>query len=833
MISCELTNPNKNVSQMYLFSDIASMLNARAEISTDAQVRRPVFDTRLIVDPEGAVFFAIKTETRDGHRFIPAAYEKGVRYFVVSERWQVPDNFRDASFIFAEDTLKALQAIAGLHRQRFSIPVIAITGSNGKTIVKDWLGQALSFREIICRSPRSYNSQIGVPVSVLQLKENTSLAVFEAGISYVGEMGRLERIIRPTLGILTNIGAAHQEHFESRIQKLDEKLKLFTGCKTVFMGSDDREVLDRSRDRLKGVELLTWGRGEDAELRLLEDRAEREKLIVLGWKGRKISLEIPFRDRISVENLLPVVLVMLYLGCNDEEIKRQVRSLQPVAMRMELKDGINGSLIINDSYNSDINTLELALSVLEQNQNGRHKGRTLILSDMFQTGIEDRLLYPRVAEIISKKNIDLFIGVGSKLSRYAASFPDNSLFFTDTDDLLDSLGCISFKDSVVLIKGARQFRFERLVERLELKLHSTVLEVNIDALLNNFRVFKKKLKPGVKTLAMVKAFGYGSGLIEISSAMQLGRVDYLGVAFADEGVELRQAGINTPIIVMNPEPRSFALMLEYGLEPEVYSYRILEAFNDAVNTFGNEPYPIHIKLDSGMHRLGFYASDGKELISRLKKMPMLKVKSVFSHLAGSDEEKHDEFTLDQLRLFDSFCKVIEMGLGYSFIRHILNSAGVERFSDYQFEMVRLGIGLYGISSVGETELQNVLTLKTYVSQIKEVEDGGTIGYGRKGHLKQGGRIAVLPIGYADGLNRGLSNGKGMVRIGSTLVPIVGNICMDSCMIDVSDINVKEGDEVVVFGDSPSVMDIANALNTIPYEVLTGINRRVKRVYYRE
>lgn len=818
---------------MYLFSDIASMLNARAEISTNVQVRRPVFDTRLIVDPEGAVFFAIRTETRDGHRYIPAAYEKGVRCFVVSDNWQVPDNYSDASFVFVADTHKALQKIASLHRQKFSIPVIAITGSNGKTIVKDWIGQALSFRETICRSPRSYNSQIGVPVSVLQLKENTSFAVFEAGISQVGEMERLESIIRPSFGILTNIGAAHQEHFESRLQKLDEKLKLFTRCKTVFIGCDDREVIERSRDYLSGVELLTWGRGEGADLRLVVDRSEREKLIELSWKERHISLEIPFRDRISVENLLPVVLVMLYFGCNDEEIRREVKALQPVAMRMEQKDGINGSLIINDSYNSDINSLELALSVLEQHQNGRHKGRTLILSDMFQTGIEDNLLYPRVAEIIRKKNIDMFIGVGSKLSRFAGFFPDNSLFFANTDELLESLGSISFKDCVVLIKGARQFRFERLVERLELKLHSTVLEVNVDALRNNFRVFKRKLKPGVKTLAMVKAFGYGSGLIEISSALQLGRVDYLGVAFADEGVELRQAGINTPIIVMNPEPRSFALMLEYGLEPEVYSSRILEAFNEAVNAFGNEPYPIHIKLDSGMHRLGFYASDAEELISWLKKMPLLKVKSVFSHLAGSDEERHDEFTLGQLRLFDFFCKEIENGLGYGFIRHILNSAGVERFPDYQFEMVRLGIGLYGFSSIGESELQNVLTLKTYVSQIKEVEKGGTIGYGRKGSVREGGRIAILPIGYADGLNRGLSNGKGKVRIGNALVPIVGSICMDSCMVDVSDIKVKEGDEVIVFGDSPTVMDVADALNTIPYEVLTGINRRVKRVYYRE
>lgn len=800
---------------------------------SDALISRLVFDTRLLVEPEGTLFFALKSDHKDGHSYIVNAYDKGVRHFVVNRSFIIPREFDDACFISVDDTLRALQILAKRHRQKYSIPVLAITGSNGKTIVKEWLSQALSFKEKITRSPRSYNSQIGVPLSLWQLNEHSTLGIFEAGISRPGEMESLSELIRPTMGLITNIGMAHQEYFVSVEQKIDEKFKLFETCDTIFLSSDNVALYNRCRELYKGKRLLSWGRAQGADLQLTDSEAAAEGLLKLRWQNKDLEIPIPFKDAISVENLLSVILFMLHTGCSEEQIKAQVMKIQPVAMRMEQKEGIEGSLIINDSYNSDITSLETALSFLEQLGRTRWSRHTLIMSDLFQTGIDNDVLYPYVAELIKRKNIDRFIGVGSELTRYSSFFGADSLFFAGTEALLEALPTISFKGHALLIKGARIFRFERLVEKLELKQHSTLLEIDMDALVNNFNVFRAKLKPGVKSLAMVKAFGYGSGLYEISAALQNAKVDYLGVAFADEGVELRQAGVSLPIIVMNPEEKSFPLMIEYRLEPEIYSFRIMEAFNRAVDTGDDEPFPIHVKLDSGMHRLGFYEHDAEALLERLNSMKKLKVRSVFSHLAGSDDPQHDEFTLSQLRCFELFCAKLKKGLGYPFSRHILNSAGIERFPDYQYEMVRLGIGLYGISSIADTRLQNVVSLKTYISQVKTVEEGATIGYGRHGKVRAGGRIAVLPIGYADGLNRGLSNGKGRVRIGKYLLPIVGNICMDSCMVDVSDIEAHDGDEVIVFGKSPSVMDIAGALHTIPYEVLTGISRRVKRVYYKE
>lgn len=553
----------------------------------------------------------------------------------------------------------------------------------------------------------------------------------------------------------------------------------------------------------------------------------------MKWKGELYHFDLPFGDAISIENVLPVILVMFFKGFSAEVVQRQISLLQPVAMRMEQKEGVHGTLLINDSYNSDITSLETALGFLEQQGRKNGRLRTLILSDMFQTGLEADALYPHVAQLIRGKGIDRFIGVGEVLQKYAGHFRESDLFFKTTEALLEALPTMNFRNDAILIKGARAFRFERIVGKLELKQHSTVLEIDLDALANNLNVFRRRLNPGVKTLAMVKAFGYGSGLFEIAGALQHQKIDYLGVAFADEGVELRQAGIALPIIVMNPEVKSFGQMLEYQLEPEIYSFRILEAYHRMVQKETNELQPIHVKLDTGMHRLGFMDDEVTDLMDRLKAMPELKVQSVFSHLAGSDEAQHDGFTHGQLVQFEAACKVIRDGLDYPFMRHVLNSGGIERFPEYQFDMVRLGIGLYGVSAVGEPDLKHVTTLKTYVSQIKQVKAGATIGYGRRGTVQEGGQIAVLPIGYADGLNRRLSNGVGQMWVGDRLVPIVGNICMDMCMIDVTGLSVAEGDEVIVFGEVPSIVALADQLDTIPYEILTSISRRVKRIYFKE
>lgn len=818
---------------MYTLKAIAEIIGGEIFGDKTGKVNRLIFDTRLLVNATGCLFFALKSGHKDGHRYVSTAYDKGIRAFVVSKDYKVPEVLKMATFLKVPDPLEALQDLAKAHRLKYRLPVLAITGSNGKTIVKEWLSQAMSFAEKITRSPRSYNSQIGVPLSVWQMDEQTTLGIFEAGISQPGEMERLREIIQPTLGVFTNLGSAHQQQFTSMEHKLTEKLSLFRHADMVFYGCDDRLVHYQMKQTYPQKEFLTWGRHPEADLNLIGEKGNGHKHLTLKWKGALLHFDIPFADAISVENVLPVILVLLFKGHSESVIQAQLAQLQPVAMRMEQKEGINGTLIINDSYNSDITSLETAMVFLEQQ--GKKKGclRTLILSDMFQTGLEEEALYPHVAQLIRGKGIDRFIGVGKDLLRYASHFRESDLFFESTEEFLEALPAMSFRNDAILVKGARAFRFERIVEKLELKQHSTILEIDLDALVNNLNVFRRRLKTGVKTLAMVKAFGYGSGLFEIASVLQHQKVDYLGVAFADEGVELRQAGITLPILVMNPEVKSFGQLLEYQLEPEIYNFRILESWHNAVQKAGGYDHPVHIKLDTGMYRLGFMQDEVQALIHRLKGMPELKVQSVFSHLAGSDEEQHDAFTLQQFATFDSACQALEKGLNTSFMRHILNSAGVERFPGYQMDMVRLGIGLYGISALGAPELKNVTTLKTYISQIKEVKQGATIGYGRRGTVKAGGRIAVVPIGYADGLNRHLSNGGGQMGVKNHLAPIVGSICMDMCMIDVTGMDVVEGEEVIVFGDHPSIVTMAQQLNTIPYEILTSVSRRVKRIYFKE
>lgn len=813
---------------------LADLLDASIHVQVDEPVSRLLIDSRLVFEPNESVFFALSGSRHNGHQFIPDLFEKGIRNFVVTRDYKIQESFLNANYYRVDNVLEALQRLASRHRASFQIPVVAVTGSNGKTIVKEWLSQLIGQDEQLVRSPRSFNSQVGVPLSIWQMNRHTTMAVFEAGISQRGEMQKLEQIIQPEYGLFTNLGSAHQQNFSSEEEKLKEKLQLFKNVKAIFYCRDHQLVHSCIEKSFTGKELVTWGRHPDSTLRIVDVKGNDSLRVDLIWQQQTFYWNIPFSDKISMENALLSALFLLYRGYSATEIGEKLNNLQPVAMRMEQKEGIQGTLLINDTYNSDFTSLELALDFLDQQ--GRKKGmkRTLILSDMYQTGLPDNVIYPRVSALVQSRNIDRFIGVGPVISSFNGSFGSNARFFNNTRELLSVIHQFQFKQEAVLIKGSRAFEFEQITEQLELKQHSTVLEVNLNALINNLNVLRSSLNPETKVLVMVKAFSYGSGSYEIAGTLQHQKVDYLGVAFADEGMELRQAGILLPIMVMNPEEKSFGQMLKYGLEPEIYSFRILKAFNKAVEQEGIDRALIHLKLDTGMFRLGFLENETQQLIEMLTSMPRLKVQSVFSHLVGSDESEHDIFTRKQIDSFIKTCNQLKNGLGYVFWRHILNSAGVERFHDAHFEMVRLGIGLYGISSVGDKRLENVVTLKTYISQIKQISEGETVGYGRAGKAPQDGRVAVIPVGYADGLNRHLSRGKGKVLIQNKLYPIIGNICMDMCMIDITGLqDVKEGDEVIIFGDDYPVTKMANELNTIPYEILTGISRRVKRIYFRE
>ncbi|TCO07673.1 bifunctional UDP-N-acetylmuramoyl-tripeptide:D-alanyl-D-alanine ligase/alanine racemase [Natronoflexus pectinivorans] len=818
----------------YSIQQIAQMASGRLFGNITTVVTKLAYDSRLVFNSPGVLFFAIKSSHLNGGAFVNTLYQRGVRAFVVEKDFVIPVEMTDASFIVVDNSLQALQRVAANHRSVFNLPVLAITGSNGKTIVKEWLGQVLGDSVKVTRSPRSFNSQIGVPLSVWQLNDESELGIFEAGISKPGEMEALREILKPTLGLITNIGAAHQENFSSMDEKLMEKLALFKEVDTVFYKLDDELIHHAIMKLYPQKKKLTWGVHPDSNLRLLSSEAENGKLqMTLQWQKKSFSVSLPFPDKISRENALPVILLMLYKGLGFDAISRSMLHLQPVAMRMEQIEGLDGSLIINDSYNSDFTSLEVALDFLEQQ--GRKKGRQriLILSDLLQTGIEPGILYPRIADLIKIRGVERLIGVGSEISGYASCFRASDTFFKTTEELLAAIPRLSFRNEAILIKGARAFEFERISEQLEQKQHSTCLEINLNALIHNFKTFKSGVNPQTRILAMVKASGYGSGAFEIASALQHHKVDYLGVAFADEGMELRKAGIQTPIMVMSPEVKSFNQMLQYKLEPEIYGFRLLEAFCQHMAKSGEGEAGIHLKVDTGMYRLGFYPEDAEELVVYLKKRINVRVLSVFTHLAGTDDSVHDAFTSQQIGRFTNFADIIEKGLGYAVWRHALNSAGIERFPQYQFDMVRLGIGLYGVSSLPENPLLNVVTLKTYISQIKTVKAGETIGYSRRGSVSANGKIAVLPIGYADGLNRRLSNGVGQVLVRGKLCPIVGNICMDMCMIDVSGMDLPEGEEVVVFGDEHPLTQMAEILDTIPYEVLTSISQRVKRVYFKE
>lgn len=826
---------------MYNISKIASVINAVTfSKNVGGYIEHILLDSRKLLFPSTSLFFALGSQRRNGSLFINELYNKGVKYFVVDENFPERDiqNFPEATFLQVSEGMQALQALAAFHRQQFTTPVIGITGSNGKTIVKEWLYQLLQNDFNIVRSPKSYNSQIGVPLSVWQMNASHTLGIFEAGISMKGEMERLENIIKPSIGIFTNIGEAHSEGFENTAAKINEKINLFKNTGTVVY-SKDEDAVDEAMKQLQqknNTVLFNWGHAEDATLCIKSIQVQPFNTVIKAvYKEKKLSISIPFTNDAAVKNAITCWCVLLLLNIDEELIQEHMLQLKPVEMRLELKQGINNCSVINDSYSADITSLSIALDFLQQQQ--QHPKRTVIISDILQSGKINKQLYDEVANILQQKNINRLIGIGSEIMKHSNVFSGikETLFFNSTAEFIQKFPAMHFYNESILLKGARLFEFEQISHLLEEKIHQTVLEINLNAITHNLNTYQKLLNPGVKLMAMVKAFSYGSGGFEIANLLQFHHVDYLAVAYADEGVELRKAGITLPIMVMNAEEVTYDVLLQHNLEPELFSFGILSTFEDYLMRNGINDYPVHIKLDTGMHRLGFESKDISALCSRLRSTSVFKIQSVFSHLAASDSARHDEFTNAQANAFLEGCELIQKITGYTFLRHIANTSAIHRHKNMQFDMIRLGIGLYGVDadSAIQQQLKNVTTLKTTISQIKKIKAGESIGYSRKGLAKKDSEIATVRIGYADGYPRLLSDGVGSMLVNGKLAPVIGNVCMDMTMLDITGIDAEEGDEVIVFGAALPVSDIAFLAQSIPYEILTGISQRVKRVYFEE
>ncbi|MDR1742749.1 MAG: bifunctional UDP-N-acetylmuramoyl-tripeptide:D-alanyl-D-alanine ligase/alanine racemase [Dysgonamonadaceae bacterium] len=819
----------------YKISEIAKVIGANSPERNDTEITILLTDSRKLTNPDKTLFFALKTKNNDAHIFVSGLLAAGVRNFVVEKIFPEWQQYDGVNFLVVKNPLLALQKIAAYHRSHFNIPIIGITGSNGKTVVKEWLYQLLQDDFNIVRSPRSYNSQIGVPLSVWQLDETATLGIFEAGISMPDEMEKLEPVVRPTIGILTKLGEAHQENFTSMQQKGMEKLELFANCDIIIFNEDDEIAAQCMEQMILSQKTFSWSkRHRDAPLFISKiEQKNNSSLIHYSFLQIDSAIEIPFTDNASVENAITCLATMLYLRYMPDRISERMAKLESVAMRLDVRKGKNGCIVINDSYNSDFNSIRISLDFQEQRRISSSLTKTLILSDILQTGLMPKLLYKKVAEMVKESGVEKIIGIGTDLSAYAEVFNIEKEFYPSTDDFIASKRWKSFHNELILLKGARKFNFERINALIEERTHETVLEVDLDAVVHNFNFYKSKLSPNVKLICMVKANAYGGGADEIAKTLQYHRCDYLAVAVAEEGISLRKQGITLPIIVLNPEVYAFEELYTNDLEPEIYNFRILNAFVKEAERHGVTNYPVHLKIDTGMHRLGFLPQQTGELADILQSQKSLRVESVFSHLAASESWIFDDFTEKQIALLKQTACEIETGLGYPISKHILNSAGIERFPNDQWDMVRLGIGLYGVSASGLGGLRNVCTLKTTILQIKEIRSRETVGYGRKEELDKDARIATIRIGYADGLDRQFGNRRGKVLINGKFAPIVGNVCMDLCMIDVSDIEAAEGDEVIVFGEQLSVIELAKSIGTIPYEILTSVSPRVKRIYVKE
>ena len=782
-------------------------------------------DSRSLQNGSATLFFCLRGQNNDAHIFIESLIEKGVQHFVVEN---IPESVKSkAHFCIVENTIIALQNLAKAYKNQFQIETIGITGSNGKTIVKEWLNFLLSPDYSVVRSPKSFNSQVGVPLSIFGINENHTLGIFEAGISLKGEMQHLAEIIQPNIGIFTHLGNAHQEGFTTVEEKIIEKCQLFSKAEILILEKNDWI------EKHITIPTFTWS-FEDNKATVFIQSILKNNLktnLEIQFEKEVFTVSLPFTDAISIENAITCICTLLYLKVSISNIKERISKLYNIEIRLQAKKGINNCLLIDDSFSSDYQSLKIALDFLDQQK--LHQKKTIILSDIFQSGLNLNELYSNVIKLLQQNNIAQIITIGETIGKY---FQDvqNVISFANTQAFLQQFNTDSFKNETILIKGARSFNFDEIVVLLEEKNHETVLEINLDALTTNYNFYKQKLHQNTKIMVMVKAFGYGNGGYEIAKQLEHLKVGYLGVAFADEGIALRKAGITTPIMVLNPEISSYKAMIAYNLEPEMYSLSGITSFIELAKEKNLNGYPIHIKIDTGMHRLGFEKPEVSELIRLLQHNNFVKVTSIFSHLAASDNFDFKAFTLQQIEQFEAIATEISITLQIQPIRHILNTSGIFNFPEYQFEMVRLGIGIYGVGNSEEEQisLENVSVLKSIISQIRTVNENESIGYNRKFVVQKEMRIATIPIGYADGIRRAWGNEKGYVLIHNQKATILGNICMDMLMVDVTSIPCEERDEVIIFGENPHVQEIASVCDTIPYEILTSISQRVKRIFYK-
>lgn len=833
---------------IYTIEKITTLIGARRIGHADAKIGWLLTDSRSLCFPEETLFFALRSQRNDGHKYIDDLYRRGVRNFVV-ENDMFASQLTDANFLVVPSPLEALQRLAERHRDEFDIPIVGITGSNGKTMVKEWLYQILSPQMVVTRSPRSYNSQIGVPLSVWLLNEQTQVGIFEAGISEPGEMASLHDIIQPTIGVLTSLGTAHQKNFRSMDEKCMEKLQLFHGAKVIAYDSDNDTISRCIRRSGYQGEKIGWSRENPSAPLYISSisstpstpsspsstRYTSSTIISYCYKGTQGEYRLPFIDEASMECSFACAAIALYLGVRPEDLDARMSQLEPVAMRLEVKEGQHGCTLINDSYNSDINSLDIALDFMNRRPEYQGRRRTLILSDIQQTGMDKSELYREVSDLCQKRGVDRLIGIGTAIQSQADVITvADKAFFPGVQQFVDSPLFRSLHDEVILLKGARVFGFDHLTELLEQKVHETILEVNLNAVVDNLNFYRSFLKPETKLVCMVKADAYGAGAVEVAKTLQDHRVDYLAVAVADEGVTLRRHGITQNIMIMNPEMTAFKTMFDYDLEPEVYSFRLMDALIRAAEKEGITGLPVHIKLDTGMHRLGFDPEkDIDEVIARLKRQNAIIPRSVFSHFVGSDSDDFDNFSAMQFEKFDKASRKLQSAFSHKILRHMDNSAAIEHFPERQMDMCRLGLGLYGVDPRDNRMPHTVSTLKTTILQLRHVPKEETVGYSRKGILTRDSVIAAIPIGYADGLNRHLGRGKCFCLVNGQKAPYVGNICMDVAMIDVTDIDCKEGDSVEIFGEHLPVTVLSDVLDTIPYEVMTSVSNRVKKVYYQD
>lgn len=819
---------------------ISELANAAQAIevvgNSNSLITKLVMDSRKIISASQAAFIAIKGDHHNGHDYLNEAHKAGIRVFIIEEKNKILP-LENCVFIIVKNAVAALQSIAANHRHQFQIPIIGITGSNGKTIVKEWLNQLLAEDYNIVRSPKSYNSQIGVPISILAIESSHTLGIFEAGISLPSEMERLQKIIDPTIGIITNIGEAHLENFIDQTSLINEKIELFKSCDVIISNGNIPLLNEALFKNFHNARILTWGSNNQCDLFVehVSIHAQNARLD-LHYLDQKISFNIPFTDKASIENACTCILTLLHIGIDIQTISERIGRLSPVSMRLQLIEGMHNSLLINDAYSSDLQSLEIALDFMKRHSGS--KPTCVILSDVLQSATPEHELHNRICKLLVSKNIDQFVGVGHSMIKNQSVYAqiNHSSFFETTADLADFLKPNDYSGKIILIKGARDFKFEKIVSSLQERTHQTVLEIDLNAMRHNLLYFKEKLEKNVKLMVMVKAAGYGAGAKEVAELLEFNKVDYLAVAYTDEGVALRHAGISLPIMVMNAELTGHEALIKHRLEPEIFSLRSLQQFLTALAEMKvSEPFPVHLKLDTGMHRLGFSEEELPELLDKLTTTQQIKIASVFTHLVASDSKAHDDFTKQQLNSFERMCDLIDSSLSYRPIRHACNTGAIQRFPQAQYDMVRLGIGLYGISAhePEQDKLETVSTLKTSISQIKKIKAGESVGYNRSFIAKSDSTIATIPLGYADGLRRSLSNGNGSVWINGKNCPIVGNVCMDMTMVDISETNANEGDEVIVFGRQISLSAFAKNCETIPYEILTSISQRVKRIYLEE